>query len=565
VPITPALKRFDVTVLKNKSGSDAAQVPALAAIDFYRQGATLASSFSFGTPPDPPETASLTLQDTGRLVPGDQLKVFSGGALGSTVLTVRSITDSTRIVVDYDVAVSGQVNDRLVVTNSRPTYYNDRLGNSAGSSALTTDSSTGRAAVYMRADRFDYLVSGTGFTTRLHQDADGGFLKSPINAADFSTLQAALDAVQDGGSLYIPAGTWNLQAHGAGGRLLLDPSKTRGVRIHGDGPATVLVPKDKDTPAILLDLRGLMGNIEISQLDFRDFQIRGSAVERDALGGEANGISLRSDSVYRKFVRPTFASVHVQSVGANGMRVEHGVLGSVRDCQFQDCRMNGVSLSLCTYINLIDCYAILNDDCGVFAEDQSGLLILGCAFDYNQVAQVGKLNLRDAQVRLRHVFGPTILGCNFEGYVQSISKTALVIEQSLCAFVQGNFFNDTTFAPDSIGIYMVGDEALPSSGSHVGTNNYGNVALGLKIASVALDTVVLPQIYSNGTLVPLDLPGGAAADGIRLTHIREGVRVPQYTNAGLPSAEDGSIIYVRDGATGARFLGRTGGAWVPLG
>jgi len=38
-----------------------------------------------------------------------------------------------------------------------------------------------------------------------------------------------------------------------------------------------------------------------------------------------------------------------------------------------------------------------------------------------------------------------------------------------------------------------------------------------------------------------------------------------YTVATRPAAPDGTIIYVSDGAAGANFQGRAGGAWVNLG
>ena len=45
-----------------------------------------------------------------------------------------------------------------------------------------------------------------------------------------------------------------------------------------------------------------------------------------------------------------------------------------------------------------------------------------------------------------------------------------------------------------------------------------------------------------------------------------GLRLATYTTATLPSASpDGQIIYVSDGAAGARFRGSHGGAWVNLG
>jgi hypothetical protein len=67
----PRLRRIETSVLKNKSGSDPAQVPATASITVYRQGVVARATISI--PPHSAPEEGLPVADVGSVRTGDTL------------------------------------------------------------------------------------------------------------------------------------------------------------------------------------------------------------------------------------------------------------------------------------------------------------------------------------------------------------------------------------------------------------------------------------------------------------------------------------------------------------
>jgi hypothetical protein len=90
-------------------------------------------------------------------------------AAGQSIIAVQNHTSQPSLLV-----LPGQ---RLVNRTAQPLIYNDPAGNTAtASSQLTTDPATGWASGYLREYRFDYIVSGTGLTTRIFPDQVGSYV-----------------------------------------------------------------------------------------------------------------------------------------------------------------------------------------------------------------------------------------------------------------------------------------------------------------------------------------------------------------------------------------------------
>ena len=68
---TPYLRRYDTTVLRDKSQTDSAQVPADASIAIYREGATVTAQ----TPISPGTPAAVPVSDLGSFAVGDAILV----------------------------------------------------------------------------------------------------------------------------------------------------------------------------------------------------------------------------------------------------------------------------------------------------------------------------------------------------------------------------------------------------------------------------------------------------------------------------------------------------------
>ncbi len=229
--IQTLLKRFEVTVLKDKSPTDKAQVPVAASVDVHKQGATVKTAITVPWP-NPPDDVIVDVYHIGDTVVGDQLALNGNSP---AVLTVTSVVSVSQIGV-FNLsgqAVSLAVGDRLVITTNRPTIYVDAEGKvpkAAPISTLTSDASTGRAGGYLQFRRFDYVISGGGISpARVFPDADGGLVK------DFSTIQAEIDALPpEGGVVFVPPGDYVLAA---GESIVL----SKAVHLFGSGIAATRI------------------------------------------------------------------------------------------------------------------------------------------------------------------------------------------------------------------------------------------------------------------------------------------------------------------------------------
>jgi len=193
--ITQLLRRFDFTVLKNKSGTDNTQVPAAATLIFYRQGATVRTSTTL-LPSEPPVERDIVVDDVGLIEIGDLIRLgVAGPEYEVTNLIGR---DKVRILYTGTSSFQLQANTRLLA----PTVsaYRDSRGSQALTPPYSTDSTTGRFGAYVHATRFDFTVSGSGFSSRTYLDYDGGPSVSALGwllSRDYASLEAAVAACPD--------------------------------------------------------------------------------------------------------------------------------------------------------------------------------------------------------------------------------------------------------------------------------------------------------------------------------------------------------------------------------
>jgi hypothetical protein len=151
------LRRFDVSVLKNKSLEDNAQVPLPnARVDFYLQGATASAATTIATS----GSTTISVYDVGQIIAGSELQVGLGGRPVS-VASVNPATPSVTVTNSTGSSISVAVGTRLIVTSNRPTVYTDPFGTVpvSGASAISADSN-GRAQCYVSQRLFDYVSGG---------------------------------------------------------------------------------------------------------------------------------------------------------------------------------------------------------------------------------------------------------------------------------------------------------------------------------------------------------------------------------------------------------------------
>lgn len=159
--LKPYLRRFEYLALKDKSpGTDPAQVPAAATIDFFAPGAFIGTAPLAPITPNDPDPTVVHVWDTGSIQVGDQLAY---GASTQARFVVNSIPDTTHLEISALQSTTLAVGDRLVRLAGRPTLYSDPYGAAAlGSSSITCSAANGRASCYPGIERFDYVVSGGG-------------------------------------------------------------------------------------------------------------------------------------------------------------------------------------------------------------------------------------------------------------------------------------------------------------------------------------------------------------------------------------------------------------------
>jgi hypothetical protein len=246
---TEHLRKYNQTFYKDKTVSDAAQIPAAtASVKVYKQGATVASGTSVttaggGVAVSVRSVGHLVLSDTVQLGTDVTKQMIVEEITNDTAIKLRSTTGSSITVAD---------GDRLVIYSSLPTLYSESTGRSSTANPATTDA-TGYVGFYTPETRFDVIVSGTGITSKLYTDNESGWARGGVhwvNVKDYSTFQAALDALPTttskadggtfalGGVLYVPAGRYSHATTPAFNGLVITQGTTS---VIGDGsPSTYI-------------------------------------------------------------------------------------------------------------------------------------------------------------------------------------------------------------------------------------------------------------------------------------------------------------------------------------
>jgi hypothetical protein len=230
-----------------------------------------------------PDPVPIEVYDVGELKAPDIVEV---DADEDKQLLVEGVSADNKLLVTNisGVQLDLVVGDRLVPTTDLPEIFADPLGTVPSSNPFSTNPQTGRAGRYIRNRRFDYSVAGSDFPTRLYMDAEGGRPSSWINATEFSSIQAAIDAAEPGAVILIPSGLYSEN-------LLINKKLTlQGDQI-GENPfvatgqaGTVLTPTGPNNHAItIVSPAGLV-------------QVRNLRIQGDDVPGSGDGIHIVGNS-----------------------------------------------------------------------------------------------------------------------------------------------------------------------------------------------------------------------------------------------------------------------------
>ncbi len=383
----PTLRRFETTILKNKSAVDLAQVPASASIAIYRQGATVRTALTM-----PANTGDNAIQvyGVGSIQPGDHLTVDTG----TDELVVSSVADvpgASIVEVDNINAfpVSVAVGSRLIRKSSPASVYADPLAFGSVTNPLNTDPQTGRAGAWIEDARFDYIVSGAGFPMRLYVDAEAGYPNPTwINAGDYASIQDAVNAVPiPGGTVFIPAGVYTTQTHPSFTPPLVLPTD-RNVHVLGQGPDVTTLKALASNTADMVHIKHDYQRLEGLTLEGTNSGTtgRGVVVGRLAADGVAQGMQRVSmiDCVVRYTPSWALYVIGVNDAGASQYSIS--IFGSYERCQFRLNRSGGgvrIGTGNTTH-QFTNCSIDNFMDRGVFIEEADGIRFTGCSIEYQQ-------------------------------------------------------------------------------------------------------------------------------------------------------------------------------------
>jgi hypothetical protein len=371
----------------------------------------------------------------------------------ATTLTVTEITSTTAIKL---ITSSGTVDlitgDRLVPTNSKPTLYSDEGASSTLANPVTVTTS-GEALFYIKDNRFDYIVTGTGITDRLVIDELGGYLDAVLNVKDFQTLADAISACPPYGIIDLPAGTYT--ATSTAGWTISKPLTLRG---QGSGTAqaalggTILAPYSSGGNTSNSNVLTITsGDVTISNLMIAD-------PNGNSTIGTGNGITINPAAGISNIL---IEKVWVYYMGNHGIYIAPAS-GSVdvsvlRDVICNNNKGSGLYAVSFAYPQIVGGFYAGNGQYAIYMEACGHARLWGVSTQNNQSRSTDATY--HAQVRLKTCYASSLIGCAIEDFGGYTCERALCLENCVGGTVQGCYFinaNDTA-GTGTTGVFLVSD------------------------------------------------------------------------------------------------------------
>ena len=220
-----SLRKFETTILKEKTSSDDVQVPVEAgSVTVYYQGITVRAPVTVSNASD----VSVWVFNVAKFKVGDLVSV----GIAPPSMIVTEITDAThvRLQATGGSSVPLSTNNRLLITNRMPTIYSEQTGTTATTNPVVTNA-VGYVSFYVKEPMFDWKVSGTGITSIHYQNGESGYPTQDVyNVNEFPTVQDAFDFLPSGSRIYFPSRDGPYRPPTRGGWII-----HKSFEIFGDG------------------------------------------------------------------------------------------------------------------------------------------------------------------------------------------------------------------------------------------------------------------------------------------------------------------------------------------
>lgn len=508
------LRKFSTTVIKDKSATDQAQIPATVDIDVHKRGATVSSGATIISSGG---TAAVSVYDVGSLAVSSTLKV---GTDATSNLTVTGIASATSITVRNDGAsdVALVQYSRLVVTSARPTLYHDTTGAAVlDASGHTTTDARGYVEFYTNELMFDYIAT-TGSTSALYIDAESGqsaMQRGWYNVNEFISVQAAIDAVPSGATIFFPAGTYTPPS--TAGWILTKP-----VTIMGDGEFYVYT-----LPTIGTIFRPFNADVNscVFTMQSDNTHIKNCGIGNQGLpASTGTGDGIRIGNAARDQFGCSIENVNIINMGRHGINMVNAAafdtaIGSeVAPGQFacnllrlhqvsvNGCRGVGIRLAAGASINLQNVWSVGNRLEGFRIKNCPTCTMINCATQ-DCGDDLPAANWR-AQFSISTCHAFSMTGTNIEHFYDGPNNfNALTIENCNGGSINGlDILN-----PDSLGL---GAAVAIGITMHSGTK--GVTIMGWRVQNVQYSITILGGTKTTGNFIqaPMVLASNATCPAL---------------------------------------------------
>jgi hypothetical protein len=284
------------------------------------------------------------------------------------------------------------------------------------------------------------------------------------NVLDYTSPAAAIAAAQDGDRIYFPSpGPYQAPANGW--------QITKSLEIFGDG-----VGNGSRTAGSTLLARTGAGN-HIFNIDASSASLSHIYVHDLLLCGPdtaaGDGIHAVITSGSNTITGLSFDRLQFQKRLNDGLHIDGGannaiLIVRIADCIANGCDSTGLDLRRCTTTYVLGGYFQSCKHFGIYAEAAYGLRIVGAALEQNQSS--GASNDYDSQLRLKLCHPFTVLGCHFEEFNNTTSKTAISVENCRGGEIATSLFIKNTAGVTGLrGIFINGGSQNITVGSNTWT------------------------------------------------------------------------------------------------